>query len=279
MAARTAVECAGHAPSSWPRRRGAVLRVVSGNCAGRDANTVHPYRQGRHDPQTVDAAVAVGNAAPEALDPLMERTRRETESRVMPANPRRRFFALTLGPVEAAARVSASPLLHAIAAGLDEPVFPTTGRRCADGGKSPASACSPISGCRYGAIDSRRAGPHTAVGAGSRCAVELGLFHMDAPIARSAPLAVAIVRYRSSYFFPAAMPCLRPRSTARCRSGNISRAYALSIALRRPRRPQSVTTRSVRRARRSLGFYLSSAYQGFGGYTGVIRLLCAGVLR
>lgn len=241
-----------------------VRRVVSGIALDEDAKAVTHTAKDGSDPKTVECLRIVGNAAPAALGPLMPADAAERLTRSQPPQgPSMSLFALTLG-------LNRPPREFGVTA-YSTQLLPPWMKRLADYAQGaalmaeePGERMPPMSVVDYAAIDSGvPAPPYVLSVLGPDC-YRIGTVPTWTPIARSA----AAGRKRSFAISPrtipgSATPWWRPRSTARCRSGNIStRPMAPSTALRRPRRPRSGRTRSARRARRFRDFIWPPPMQG-----------------
>ena len=233
-----------------------MRRVVSGIALGRNAKTVTHTAKDGSDPQTAEGVRIIGNAAPAALAPLMPADAAEKlrngYARQKPVGVAVRADAR---PVEAAARIRRRRLLHASAAALDE-TFADYAQGAALMAEEPGERMPPMSVVDYAAIDSGvPAPPYVLSVLGPDLLSNWDASDMDAYREKRGRWQVAIVRYLSSIY-----PGLGDAVVASSFNSALSVRQYLNApdgavyGLRRPRRPRSGETRSVRRARRYQGF-------------------------
>lgn len=250
-----------------------LRRVVSGIALnGTNATITHIAKDGS-DPQTVEGARIVGNAAPAALEPLMAADAAAKLSRSRSRQtPSASLFALTLG-------LSKPPREFGVAA-YSTQLLPPWMQKFADYGEGaalmadePGERMPPMSIVDYAAIDSGVPTPPYVLSVlGPDLLSNWDSSDMDAYREKRGRWQVAIVRYLSSVY-----PGLDDAVVASSFNSALSVRQYLNapdgaVYGFAPSPPASTSDNPFRSPRTAIpGFYLASAYAGFGGYTGVIQ--------
>jgi phytoene dehydrogenase-like protein len=250
-----------------------VRRVVSGIALDGDAKTVTHTAKDGSDPRTVEGARIIGNAAPAALEPLMPADAAEKLSNgYARQTPSASLFALTLG-------LSKPPREFGVAA-YSTQLLPPWMKRFADYGQGaalmaeePGERMPPMSVVDYAAIDSGvPAPPYVLSVLGPDLLSNWDSSDMDAYREKRGRWQQAIVRYLSSIY-----PGLGDAVVASSFNSALSVRQYLNapdgaVYGFAPSPPASIWRSPFRSPRTAIpGFYLASAYAGFGGYTGVIQ--------
>ena len=250
-----------------------VRRVVTGISLNGDIKTVTHTAKDGSDPKTVECLRIVGNAAPAALEPLMEADAAEKLSQgYARQTPSASLFALTLG-------LSKPPCEFGVAT-YSTQLLPPWMKQFADYGQGaalmaeePGERMPPMSVVDYAAIDSGvPAPPYVLSVLGPDLLSNWDSSDMDAYREKRGRWQVAIVRYLSSYF-----PGLGDAVVASSFNSALSVRQYLNapdgaVYGFAPMPPSSIRQSPFRSPRTAIpGFYLASAYAGFGGYTGVIQ--------
>ena len=250
-----------------------VRRVVTGISLNGDIKTVTHTAKDGSDPKTVECLRIVGNAAPAALEPLMEADAAEKLSQgYARQTPSASLFALTLG-------LSKPPREFGVAT-YSTQLLPPWMKQFSDYGQGaalmaeePGERMPPMSVVDYAAIDSGvPAPPYVLSVLGPDLLSNWDSSDMDAYREKRGRWQVAIVRYLSSYF-----PGLGDAVVASSFNSALSVRQYLNapdgaVYGFAPMPPSSIRQSPFRSPRTAIpGFYLASAYAGFGGYTGVIQ--------
>jgi phytoene dehydrogenase-like protein len=259
-----------------------VRRVVSGIALNEATKTVTHTAKDGSDPKTVECLRIVGNAAPAALEPLMEADAAEKLSQGHARQtPSASLFALTLG-------LSRPPREFGVSA-YSTQLLPPWMKRLADYGQGaalmaeePGERMPPMSVVDYAAIESGVPAPPFVLSVlGPDLLSNWDSSDMDAYREKRGRWQAAIVRYLSSYF-----PGLGEAVVASSFNSALSVRQYLNapdgaVYGFAPTPPASIWQNPFRSPRTAIpGFYLASAYAGFGGYTGVIRSagICADMI-
>jgi phytoene dehydrogenase-like protein len=250
-----------------------VRRVVSGIALDGDAKTVTHTAKDGSDPKTVECLRIVGNVAPAALEPLMEADAAERLSQSYARQtPSASLFALTLG-------LSKPPREFGVTA-YSTQLLPPWMKQFSDYGQGaalmaeePGERMPPMSVVDYAAIDSGvPAPPYVLSVLGPDLLSNWDSSDMDAYREKRGRWQVAIVRYLSSHY-----PGLGDAVVASSFNSALSVRQYLNapdgaVYGFAPIPPASIWQNPFRSPRTAIpGFYLASAYAGFGGYTGVIQ--------
>jgi phytoene dehydrogenase-like protein len=250
-----------------------VRRVVSGIALDGDTKTVTHTAKDGSDPKTVECLRIVGNAAPAALEPLMEADAAERLSQSYARQtPSASLFALTLG-------LSKPPREFGVTA-YSTQLLPPWMKQFSDYGQGaalmaeePGERMPPMSVVDYAAIDSGvPAPPYVLSVLGPDLLSNWDSSDMDAYREKRGRWQVAIVRYLSSHY-----PGLGDAVVASSFNSALSVRQYLNapdgaVYGFAPTPPASIRQNPFRSPRTAIpGFYLASAYAGFGGYTGVIQ--------
>jgi phytoene dehydrogenase-like protein len=250
-----------------------VRRVVSGIALNEATKTVTHTAKDGSDPKTVECLRIVGNAAPAALEPLMEADAAEKLSQGHARQtPSASLFALTLG-------LSRPPREFGVAT-YSTQLLPPWMKQFSDYGQGaalmaeePGARMPPMSVVDYAAIDSAvPAPPYVLSVLGPDLLSNWDSSDMDAYREKRGRWQAAIVRYLSSYF-----PGLGEAVVASSFNSALSVRQYLNapdgaVYGFAPSPPASIRQNPFRSPRTAIpGFYLASAYSGFGGYTGVIQ--------
>ena len=250
-----------------------VRRVVSGIALdGAVATVTHTAKDGS-DPQIVEGTRIIGNAAPAALAPLMPADAAEKlRSGHARQKPAASLFALTLG-------LSKPPREFGVGA-YSTQVLPPWMKKFSDYGQGaalmseePGDRMPPMSVVDYAAIESGVPTPPYVLSVlGPDLLSNWDSSDMDAYREKRGRWQVAIVRYLSSLY-----PGLGDAVVASSFNSALSVRQYLNapdgaVYGFAPTPPGSTGENPFRSPRTAIpGFYLSSAYAGFGGYTGVIQ--------
>jgi phytoene dehydrogenase-like protein len=250
-----------------------VRRVVSGIALDEDAKAVTHTAKDGSDPKTVECLRLVGNAAPAALGPLMpaDAAERLTQS-LPPQGPSMSLFALTLG-------LNRPPREFGVTA-YSTQLLPPWIKRLADYAQGaalmaeePGGRMPPMSVVDYAAIDSGvPAPPYVLSVLGPDLLSNWDSSDMDAYREKRGRWQEAIVHYLSSHY-----PGLGDAVVASSFNSALSVRQYLNapdgaVYGFAPTPPASIRQNPFRSPRTAIpGFYLASAYAGFGGYTGVIQ--------
>src|SRR5882757_6978374 len=250
-----------------------VRRVVSGIALNGDAKSVTHTAKDGSDPKTVECLRIVGNAAPAALEPLMAADAAEKLSQsYAQQTPSASLFALTLG-------LSKPPREFGVTA-YSTQLLPPWMKQFSDYGQGaalmaeePGERMPPMSVVDYAAIDSGvPAPPYVLSVLGPDLLSNWDSSDMDAYRDKRGRWQAAIVRYLSSYF-----PGLGDAVVASSFNSALSVRQYLNapdgaVYGFAPTPPAPTRQNPFRSPRTAIpGFYLASAYAGFGGYTGVIQ--------
>lgn len=250
-----------------------LRRVVSAIALEGNATTVTHTAKDGSDPQTAEGVRIIGNAAPAALAPLMPADAAERlRSGYALQKPAASLFALTLG-------LSKPPREFGVAA-YSTQVLPPWMKTFADYGQGaalmaeePGDRMPPMSVVDYAAIESGVPAPPFVLSVlGPDLLSNWDSSDMDAYREKRGRWQVAIVRYLSSLY-----PGLGDAVVASSFNSALSVRQYLNapdgaVYGFAPTPPDSTGESPFRSPRTAIpGFYLSSAYAGFGGYTGVIQ--------
>jgi len=251
-----------------------LLRRVVSHIAlnGADATITHTAKDGS-DPQTAVGVRIVGNAAPAALEPLMaaDAAGKLSRSRAQ-QTPSTSLFALTLG-------LSKPPREFGVAA-YSTQLLPPWMQKFADYGQGaglmaeePGERMPPMSIVDYAAIDSGVPTPPFVLSVlGPDLLSNWDSSDMDAYREKRGRWQTAIVSYLSSIY-----PGLGDAAVASSFNSALSVRQYLNapdgaVYGFAPSPPASTSDNPFRSPRTAIpGFYLASAYAGFGGYTGVVQ--------
>ncbi|MBR1242522.1 NAD(P)/FAD-dependent oxidoreductase [Bradyrhizobium sp. AUGA SZCCT0240] len=259
-----------------------LRRVVSAIALGDDAKSITHTAKDGSDPRTVQCARIIGNAAPAALEPLMQADAaeqlRQTYARQAPSTS---LFALTLG-------LSKPPCEFGIAA-YSTQLLPPWMKRLTDYAQGaalmaeePGERMPPMSVVDYAAIDSGvPAPPYVLSILGPDLLSNWDASDMDAYREKRGRWQEAIVRYLSSIY-----PGLGEAVVASSFNSALSVRQYLNapdgaVYGFAPTPPQAIWSNPLRSPRTTVsGLYLASAYAGFGGYTSVVQSagLCADMI-
>ena len=259
-----------------------VRRIVSGMAPDGDAKTVTHTAKDGSDPKAVECLRIVGNAAPAALGLLMPADAAEQLSRSQARQtPSASLFALTLG-------LSKPPREFGVAA-YSTQLLPPWMKRLADYGQGaslmaeePGERMPPMSVVDYAAIDSGVPAPPFVLSViGPDLLSNWDSSDMDAYREKRGRWQVAIVRHLSSHY-----PGLGDAVVASSFNSALSVRQYLNapdgaVYGFAPTPPNPDRRNPFRSPRTAIpGFYLASAYAGFGGYTGVIQSagICADMI-
>ncbi|SDO79571.1 NAD(P)/FAD-dependent oxidoreductase [Afipia sp. GAS231] len=250
-----------------------VRRVVSGIALDGDTGIVTHTAKDGSDAKTVDCRRIVGNAAPAALAPLMAADAAEKLSQGYARQiPSASLFALTLG-------LSKPPREFGVTA-YSTQLLPPWIKKLADYGQGaalmaeePGERMPPMSVVDYAAIDSGVPSPPYVLSVlGPDLLSNWDPSDMEAYREKRGRWQVAIVRHLSSYY-----PGLGDAVVASSFNSALSVRQYLNapdgaVYGFAPTPPASIRQNPFRSPRTAIpGFYLASAYSGFGGYTGVIQ--------
>ena len=250
-----------------------LRRVVSHIALDENAKTVIHTAKDGSDPQTAVGARIIGNAAPAALAPLMPADAAEQlRNSYARQKPAASLFALTLG-------LSKPPREFGVAA-YSTQVLPPWMKKFSDYGQGaalmaeePGDRMPPMSVVDYAAIESGVPTPPYVLSVlGPDLLSNWDSSDMDAYREKRGRWQVAIISYLSSHF-----PGLGDAVVASSFNSALSVRQYLNapdgaVYGFAPTPPSSVRENPFRSPRTAIpGFYLSSAYAGFGGYTGVIQ--------
>ena len=250
-----------------------VRRVVTGIAPDGDTKTVTHTAKDGGDPQTVEGLRIIGNAAPAALAPLMAADAAEKlTSGHARQTPSMSLFALTLG-------LSKPPREFGVAA-YSTQVLPPWMKRLTDYAQGaalmaeePGERMPPMSVVDYAAIDSAVPSPPFVLSVlGPDLLSNWDSSDMDAYREKRGRWQVAIVRYLSAIY-----PGLGDAVVASSFNSALSVRQYLNapdgaVYGFAPTPPASISQSPFRSPRTAIpGFYLASAYAGFGGYTGVVQ--------
>jgi phytoene dehydrogenase-like protein len=247
-----------------------IRRVVTGialDAQGQPSGVTHTAKDGS-DPQTVESAVVVSNAAPEILASLLpEDSARKLNDSYTQQQPSISLFALTLG-------LSKSPREFGIA-GYSTQLWPPWMTRLSDYalGTSlmagePADRMPPMAIVDFAAIDSAvPAPPYVLSIFGPDRLSNWESSDLDFYRDKRARWQEAIARYLDRYY---------PGIAAAVTSSSFNTALSVRQYLNAPEGAVygfAPTPHSTGRSPRTAvpGLYLASAYAGFGGYTGVVQ--------
>ena len=250
-----------------------LRRVVSGIALdGKSTTVIHTAKDGS-DPQTAVGARVIGNAAPAALAPLMPADAAEQlRNSYARQKPAASLFALTLG--------LSKPPREFGGAAYSTQVLPPWMKKFSDYGQGaalmaeePGDRMPPMSVVDYAAIESGVPTPPYVLSVlGPDLLSNWDPSDMDAYREKRGRWQVAIISYLSSHF-----PGLGDAVVASSFNSALSVRQYLNapdgaVYGFAPTPPSSVRENPFRSPRTAIpGFYLSSAYAGFGGYTGVIQ--------
>jgi phytoene dehydrogenase-like protein len=250
-----------------------VRRVVTTMAFGADTKSITHTAKDGSDPQTVEALRIIGNAAPAALKALMPADAAEKlrlgHARQTPSTS---LFALTLG-------LKKPPREFGVAAYSTQLLPPWMNRLTdyAQGAalmaEEPTERMPPMSVVDYAAIDSGvPAPPHVLSILGPDRLSNWDASDMDAYREKRGRWQAAIVRYLGSIY-----PGLDEAVVASSFNSALSVRQYLNapdgaVYGFAPTPPSQVRQNPFRSPRTAVsGFYLASAYAGFGGYTGVVQ--------
>lgn len=259
-----------------------LRRVVSGMALDADTKTVTHTAKDGSDPKTVECLRIVGNAAPAALEPLMEADAAEKLGRgYARQTPSASLFALTLG-------LSKSPREFGVATYSTQllppwmKLFSDYGQGAALMAEEPGERMPPMSVVDYAAIDSGvPAPPYVLSVLGPDLLSNWDSSDMDAYREKRGRWQAAIVHYLCSHY-----PGLGEAVVASSFNSALSVRQYLNapdgaVYGFAPTPPTSISQNPFRSPRTTISrFYLASAYAGFGGYTGVIQSagVCADII-
>jgi phytoene dehydrogenase-like protein len=250
-----------------------VRRVVTGIALDGDIKTITHTAKDGSDPQTVEGLRIIGNAAPAVLAPLMPAAAAEKlgggHTRQRPSTS---LFALTLGlakpPREFGVAAYSTQLLPPWMRRLDD-----YAQGAALMAEEPGERMPPMSLVDYAAIESGvPAPPYVLSVLGPDLLANWDSSEMDAYREKRGRWQVAIVRYLSSVY-----PGLGDAIVASSFNSALSVRQYLNapdgaVYGFAPTPPGTIGENPFRSPRTAIsGFYLSSAYAGFGGYTGVVQ--------
>ena len=250
-----------------------VRRVVSAIALGDGAKSITHTAKDGSDPRTVQCARIIGNAAPAALEPLMQSDAAEQLNQTYARQaPSASLFALTLG-------LKKSPREFCIAA-YSTQLLPPWMKRLTDYAQGaalmaeePGERMPPMSVVDYAAIDSGvPAPPYVLSILGPDLLSNWDASDMDAYREKRGRWQEAIVRYLASIY-----PGLSEAVVASSFNSALSVRQYLNapdgaVYGFAPTPPQAAWSNPFRSPRTAVsGFYLASAYAGFGGYTGVVQ--------
>jgi phytoene dehydrogenase-like protein len=250
-----------------------VRRVVSDISLNGDIKTVTHTAKDGSDPKTVECLRIVGNAAPAALEPLMAADAAERLSQSYARQtPSASLFALTLG-------LSKPPREFGVAT-YSTQLLPPWMKQFSDYGQGaalmaeePGERMPPMSVVDYAAIDSGVPTPPYVLSVlGPDLLSNWDSSDLDAYREKRGRWQAAIVRYLSTHY-----PGLGDAVVASSFNSALSVRQYLNapdgaVYGFAPSPPSSIRQNPFRSPRTAIsGFYLSSAYAGFGGYTGVIQ--------
>jgi phytoene dehydrogenase-like protein len=250
-----------------------VRRVVSDISLNGDIKTVTHTAKDGSDPKTVECLRIVGNAAPAALEPLMAADAAERLSQSYARQtPSASLFALTLGlskpPREFGVSTYSTQLLPPWMK-----QFSDYGQGAALMAEEPGERMPPMSVVDYAAIDSGVPTPPYVLSVlGPDLLSNWDSSDLDAYREKRGRWQAAIVRYLSSHY-----PGLGDAVVASSFNSALSVRQYLNapdgaVYGFAPSPPSSIRQNPFRSPRTAIpGFYLASAYAGFGGYTGVIQ--------
>jgi phytoene dehydrogenase-like protein len=250
-----------------------VRRVVSDISLNGDIKTVTHTAKDGSDAKTVECLRIVGNAAPAALEPLMAADAAERLSQSYARQtPSASLFALTLGlskpPREFGVSTYSTQLLPPWMK-----QFSDYGQGAALMAEEPGERMPPMSVVDYAAIDSGVPTPPYVLSVlGPDLLSNWDSSDLDAYREKRGRWQAAIVRYLSSHY-----PGLGDAVVASSFNSALSVRQYLNapdgaVYGFAPSPPSSIRQNPFRSPRTAIpGFYLASAYAGFGGYTGVIQ--------
>jgi phytoene dehydrogenase-like protein len=249
-----------------------IVSAVAVDAQGRPGAVTHTARDGS-DPKIVEGVRIVSNAAPAALAPLMPAAAAEkfTAGYVERA-PSISLFALTLG-------LSKPPRDFGIS-GYSTQLLPRDMTRLSDYARGttlmaeePGERMPPMAVVDYAAIDSDVPSPPYVLSIlGPDVLSNWDSSDMDAYREKRGRWQQAIVRYLSSFY-----PGLADAIVASSFNSALSVRQYLNapdgaVYGFAPTPPRSIRQALARSPRTPMpGFYLASAYAGFGGYTGVMQ--------
>jgi phytoene dehydrogenase-like protein len=252
-----------------------LRRVASGiavDANGRITSLTHTAKDGS-DPQTVDAARIIGNAAPETLATLLPAA---SAARLTAAYGHRQrsisLFALTLG-------LSRPPSTFGITSYSTQllPDWMTSLRDYAQGttlmASEPGQRMPPLALVDYAAIDSGvPAPPYVLSVVGPDALSNWGESDPDAYRAKRARWQDSLVAYLDGYYPGLARSVTASSFNTALSVKNYLGAPQGAVYGFAPVPPRSLfSLRKPTTATPIPGLYLASAYAGFGGYTGVIQ--------
>lgn len=250
-----------------------LRRVVSAIALGDDTKSITHTAKDGSDPKTVQCARIIGNAAPGALEPLMQAdAAKQLNQSYARQAPSTSLFALTLG-------LSKPPREFGIAA-YSTQLLPSWMKRLADYAQGaalmaeePGMRMPPMSVVDYAAIDSGVPAPPYALSIlGPDLLSNWDASDMDAYREKRGRWQQAIVRYLSAIY-----PGLGEAVVASSFNSALSVRQYLNapdgaVYGFAPTPPQASWSNPFRSPRTAVsGLYLASAYAGFGGYTGVVQ--------
>lgn len=250
-----------------------VRRIVSAIALGDDVKFITHTAKDGSDPRTVECARIIGNAAPAALEPLMPADAAEQLSQsYAKQSPSTSLFALTLG-------LKNPPREFGVAA-YSTQLLPPWMKRLTDYAQGaalmaeePGERMPPMSVVDYAAIDSGvPAPPYVLSILGPDLLSNWDASDMDAYRDKRGRWQEAIVRYLASIY-----PGLGEAVVASSFNSALSVRQYLNapdgaVYGFAPTPPPTLWSSPFRSPRTAVsGFYLASAYAGFGGYTGVVQ--------
>lgn len=250
-----------------------LRRVVGGIALDGNTTTVSHTAKDGSDPQTAEGVRIIGNAAPAALAPLMSADAAgKLRNGYAQQKPAASLFALTLG-------LSKPPREFGIST-YSTQLLPPWMKRFADYGQGaalmaeePGDRMPPMSVVDYAAIDSGVPTPPYVLSVlGPDLLSNWDSSDLDAYREKRGRWQTAIVRYLSSIY-----PGLGDAVVASSFNSALSVRQYLNapdgaVYGFAPSPPDAARPTPFRSPRTAIsGFYLSSAYSGFGGYTGVIQ--------
>ncbi len=248
-----------------------IVTAIDLDANGRAARVTHTAKDGS-DPQSVETARVIGNAAPSTLASLLPKDAGQTLTRrYKDRTPSISLFALTLGlsnpPREFGFTSYSTQLLPDWMTSLND--YAQAASLMAD---EPGERMPPLAIADYAAIDSGVPAPPyvLSITAPDRVSNWSGV-DQEAYRAKRARWQDAIVTYLDGYY---------PGLAASVTASSFNTALSVQQYLGAPHGavygfaplpPRSLFERPVRSPATSVpGLYLASAYTGFGGYTGAI---------
>jgi phytoene dehydrogenase-like protein len=250
-----------------------VRRIVSAIALGGDDKSITHTAKDGSDPKTVPCARIIGNAAPAALAPLMPADAAGQLSQgYARQTPSASLFALTLG-------LAKPPREFGIAA-YSTQLLPPWMKRLTDYAQGaalmadePGERMPPMSVVDYAAIDSGvPAPPYVLSILGPDLLSNWDASDMDAYREKRGRWQDAIVRYLDSIYPGLAQAVVASSFNSALSVRQYLNAPNGAVYGFAPAPPATISSNPFRSPRTAVpGFYLASAYAGFGGYTGVVQ--------